>query len=219
MGNESKRRGNSNFTRIKYEYGEHVASDMNKNSNSKILLTNKFNQRILPLRCRKEKIIPQNLRFNVFPSILFDNSNIASKHTSVIKKLILSILNLEIKDICITIHILQRTLKSTEKKIIQSVSEKICKKFFAFELEEANKMFLSHKNKCKSKFERLKKIGTSDSTYNDVNSHPCLFDSWFVNLTDIDIPTAVTKTISLGKNFGIPYPFNKIPTKHRYCRF
>ena len=139
MGNESKLRGNSFFTKIKYKYGEHAASDMKKYSNSKILLTTKFNQRILLFRCRKEKIIPKNLRFNVFSSILFDNSNVASKHTAVIKKLQLSALNLEIKDICITIHRLQRTLKSTAKMITVLTRKNVQKNYFRLNCKKQTK--------------------------------------------------------------------------------
>ena len=46
-----------------------------------------------------------------------------------------------------------------------------------------------------------------------------LLDSWFTNLTDIHIPLPVAKTVSLGKNFGVPIPNNQLPIKHLFADF
>ena len=46
-----------------------------------------------------------------------------------------------------------------------------------------------------------------------------LTESWFINLIDTHIPTMVAKTLSLGKNFGIPFPLSKLPTKHLIADF
>ena len=44
-------------------------------------------------------------------------------------------------------------------------------------------------------------------------------DSWFTNLTDIHIPTEVVKTVSLGKNFAIPFSLKNILKKQMISDF
>ena len=60
---------------------------------------------------------------------------------------------------------------------------------------------------------------TEEIYLNNDDSPYYLNDSWFINLTDTDISTVVTKTISLGKNFGIPFPSEKLPIKHLIADF
>ena len=80
-------------------------------------------------------------------------------------------------------------------------------------------IFLSHKCSCKSKFERLIKGNEEFSKNNDNVPDYNLTNSWFTNLTDIYIPNEVVKTVSLGKNFGIPFSPKNIPTKQMISDF
>ena len=88
-----------------------------------------------------------------------------------------------------------------------------------FNIYKAHRIFLSHKCSCKSKFERLIKGNEDFSKNNDNVPDYNLTDSWFTNLTDIYIPTEVVKTVSLGKNFGIPFLPKNIPTKKMISDF
>ena len=121
------------------------------------------------------------------------------------------LLNLEIKDICITIHILRRDLHSTEQKIIQTLPLNVYKRFFNIESKTAHRIFLTHKQTCKSKFESLCRLKDDD--------HHRISGSWFTNLTDSHIPPTVTKILCLGNNFGIPVPNNQVPTKNLVADF
>ena len=161
---------------------------------AKYQLTIKFNQRILLLRCRKQKILPQHLLPVPSNFISFNNTNIARLHSSAFNKFQFSILNLEIKDICITIHRLQNDVRFNEQKILTTLPEIIYKQFFFFESQKILRISLSHRNSCKSKFERLIQAQTSLNN-DDIGRHCCLIDSWFTNLTDTHIPSAVAKTI------------------------
>ena len=116
MGNQSKRNGNGFFTIIKKNHGEHVVSYMKNFSRDKIQLTIKFNQRILLLHCRKEKILSKHLQFESSHLVYFDYSNIIHMHTLALYKF-KSTLYLEIRDICITIYRLSNYFRYFDKII------------------------------------------------------------------------------------------------------
>ena len=121
------------------------------------------------------------------------------------------LLNLEIKDICITIHIVQKVLHSTEQKITQILPLNVYQRFFELECKKVHRTFLAHKQTRKSKFESLFRLKNED--------HHRISDSSFTNLTDTHIPPTVTKTLILGKNFGIPFPNNQLPINHLVADF
>ena len=132
------------------------------------------------------------------------------------------LLNLEIKYICITIHRLKNTINYTVQKIMQILPPNICQRFFELESKKSHRIFLSHKQICKSKFENLieKRNKRNNMSKNGENSPDhVLIDSWFTNLTDIHIPLPEAKTVSLGKNFGVPIPNNQLPIKHLVADF
>ena len=64
-------------------------------------------------------------------------------------------------------------------------------------------------------------MGSTFSRTDNVDPHDNLTDSWFINLSETQISTMVAKTLSLGKNFGIPFSLSKLPTKHlrRFYRY
>ena len=64
---------------------------------------------------------------------------------------------------------------------------------------------------CENKFERLFRSKNGD--------HHRISGSWFTNLTDTQLPPIVTKTLSLSKNFGIPFPNNQLHTNHLFVDF
>ena len=70
---------------------------------------------------------------------------------------------LEIKDICITIHILQKDLHSAEQKITQTLPLNVYQRFSELERKKVHRIFLSHNQTCKYKFEsfQIKKRGPS----------------------------------------------------------
>ena len=81
MGNQSKRHDNGSFTKIKKNHGEHVVSYMKNLSRAKIQLATKFDQKILLLSCRKEKILSKHLQLSSSYLVSFDNNNITHKHS------------------------------------------------------------------------------------------------------------------------------------------
>ena len=89
---------------------------------------------------------------------------------------------------------------------MQILPPNICQRFFESETKKAHRIFLSHKQICKSKFENL--IEKRNKISKNVENTPdnALIDSWFTNLTDIHIPLPVAKTVSLGKKLWCPYP-------------
>ena len=55
--------------------------------------------------------------------------------------------------------------------------------FSFFESRKIDRIFLSHKSCCKSKFQRLIEMGSTFSRTNNV-TYWLLTDSWFINLSD-----------------------------------
>ena len=115
----------------------------------------KYNQSILLLRCRREKILPKHLQPHARNLVSFDNNNVTRIHTSAINKFKFTVHNLEIRDICITIHRLEKYFQFTQQKIKQMLPTHIYKQFFLYESNKAQNIFLPLKNICKSKFENL----------------------------------------------------------------
>ena len=76
-----------------------------------------------------------------------------------------------------------------------------------------------HKSSCKSKFQRVIEKGSTFLKTDNVDPRDNLTDSWFINLSETQIPITVAKTLSLGKNFGIPFSLSKLPTKHLIADF
>ena len=120
MGNQSNRRGNDFFARIKTNYGYHTLSFLKKFSQINVQLRVKYNQRILLLRCRREKVLPKHLQLHARNLVLFDNNNITRTHLSAINKFKFTVLNLEIRDICITIHRLEKDFQFLQQKLSKS---------------------------------------------------------------------------------------------------
>ena len=137
-------------------------------------------------------------------------------YTSALYKFHLSTLNLEIKDICITIHRLSKEIQFNERKIKQILFQDIYKQFSFFECKKIDRTFLSHKSSCKSKFQRLIELDSTFSKTDNVDPRDNLTDSWFINLSDTQIPTTVSE---IGKNFGISFFLSKLPTKHLIADF
>ena len=73
-------------------------------------------------------------------------------------------LNLEIKDICITIHILQKDLHSTGQKTTQILPLNVYQRFFELECKKVHRIFLAHKLTFKSKFESFSGQKTKSTT-------------------------------------------------------
>ena len=218
MGNQSNRRGNDFFARIKTNYGYHTLSFLKKFSQINVQLRVKYNQRILLLRCRREKVLPKHLQLHARNLVLFDNNNITRTHLSAINKFKFTVLNLEIRDICITIHRLEKDFQFLQQKIKQKLPAHIYKQFFLYESNKAQKIFSAQKNICKSKFVNLIKEKNNFLTNDNAFCHDPV-ESWFTNLTDTQFPPAVANTLSLGKNFGIPFRHKTIPTKHIIADF
>ena len=141
MGNQSQRRGNGYLSTIRNDYGEQTCKLLKNFSKIKTQIAIKCNQRILLLRCRRGKLLPQHLQCRSSNSFSFHNDKLTRK----------------------------------------------------------------------SKFESLFRSKNED--------HHRISDSWFTNLTDTHIPPTVTKTLSLGKNFGIPFPNNQLPINHLVADF
>ena len=104
-------------------------------------------------------------------------------------------------------------------KFKQILTHDIYRQFSFFESKKIDRIFLSQKSSCKSKFQRLIGMSRTFSGTDNADSHDNLTDSWFINLSVTQIPTTVAKTLSLGKNFGIPFPLSKLPTKHLIADF
>ena len=119
---------------IKKNHGEYVVLYMKNISRAKIQLTIKFNQKIRFLRCRKEKILSKHLQFKSSHLVSFDNTNITHMDSSALYKFHLSTLNSEIKDICITIHRLNKEIQFNERKIKQIIAQDIYKHVFFFRI-------------------------------------------------------------------------------------
>ena len=219
MGNQRKRHGKSFFKKIRNDFGQNVLLHMKNFSHTTVQLATKSNQRILLLRCRKETILPQHLQSTASNSVSFDNDNVTRMHLSAIKRFLFSTLNLEIKDICISIYRLKNDIRISKQKIMQILPKYIYEHVFLLESNKAHRIFLSLKCSYKSKFERLIKGNEDFSKSNDNVPDYNLTDSWLTNLTDIHIPTEVVKTDSLGKNFGIPFSPKNIPTKQMISDF
>ena len=62
------------------------------------------------------------------------------------------LLNLEINDICITIHRFKNTINSIAQKIMQTLPPISCQRFFKLQSKKAHRVILSHKKICKYKF-------------------------------------------------------------------
>ena len=202
MGNQSQSRGNGFLSTIRNDYGEPNSKLLKTFSKIKTQVAIESNQRILVLQSRRGKLLPQHLQCRSSNSFSYHNDNVSRMYSSSINNFNFMLLTLEIKDICIKIHILKKDLYLTEQKITQTLPPNIYQRFFELECKKIHRIFLAHKLSCKSKFESLSRSKNED--YHRFSS------SWFTNLTDTHIPPTVTKTLRLGKNFAIPLPKNQL---------
>ena len=139
--------------RILNSYREHTSNILKKFSKTNTKLAIKSNQRIFILRCRKKKLLPQHLNFHVTNSIVFANDTVSYMCSSLSENFKFRLLRFEIRDICITIHRLRKDIYSIERKIIKILPPVTYHRFFDSESIKAQKIFITYKNNCKSKFQ------------------------------------------------------------------
>ena len=131
MGNHRKRQSKNFFKKIRNDFGQNVLSHMKNFSYTTVQLATKFNQRILLLHCRTEKILPQDLQSTATNSVSFDNDNVTRMNLPAKKRFLFSTHNLEIKDIRISIH----RLKNDIRLRVQSGGLVLKTRFFMIDFE------------------------------------------------------------------------------------
>ena len=161
-------------------------------------------QRIIDSYCRSNDLIPryiQDLHGNLKHLKFY--SNRGNKLFNSCKKILQKkLLRLQIKDI--HLKFLKNKQKLIEKILLKNLDNNLVsslKSFYQNYLDNLNEKLIFNSNKKinalinKSNVEQPSNINNFDQNNNNKN--------WFLNLTNIEIPTRVIDTVSMGQKFSV----------------
>lgn len=182
-------------------YGIHVVRLMKQWHSLTIKLANNINRKNFLLKCRGNNIIPAHL-FNATKGLhglltTIDwtlNRNI-SNHIDRIEK---GTLNLEIKITYSNINRIKNNIELVKSQIIVLIPSHI---FINFN----NRLELSFKKWSERvKRSNIQKFMKLKFFTQNLNKPFTSNAKWFMNISDVDIPTEVSDFLSLGPKFGVP---------------
>ncbi|KAJ8685149.1 hypothetical protein QAD02_020942 [Eretmocerus hayati] len=125
----------------------------------------------------------------------------------------LQILNIEIEDLQIHVEYLCKQKRDIENQNRQSLSSTLADSFLGRQNahSQVNKFKLdaSHNRKFQSLHAQQESELTNNSDNNQIRSNT---EKWFVNTTDMEIPTEIIETLALGPKFSQPSSLDKTST-------
>ena len=148
----------------------------------------------------------------MFPSHLYNiNNKLKNRHfhskfcnlkfNSLLDKFILSIRNLEIKDICFHINFLKKELSNIITTLNNSSIDKhIIRNIFIYQ----DNKFVTYSDKFNKIYNNKFTINNNKQNVINVENNELvhLKNNWFINLQDLQVPKDVIDVVSLGNNFS-----------------
>lgn len=164
-----------------------------------------INNRIFLLRCRKNGVYPKHIVNEVrcIYSLCQEKHPYNRRVSNIVEKLRHDILNLEIKIINWKIDKLRKNIAHHKNVIGDSVPHDVVNNFMKYQDKFFHLTFRRVRDCNVKKFHQLTKLVTIPSLITQ--------SSWFMNLTTKQIPDFVTKLLSLGPKFSLPYDIKDFP--------
>ena len=187
------------YNEIRESRGTEVVLQMKAYSKYKRSMAQQLNRRSFLLECRRNGLIPKFITRNIKNlrnCIQIINNATFKKLSSIINQVQLKILNLEIDNCHKLIRELNFFINKIYDTIITSLPYNIASKFFITQNNAFHRLFNYHKTVQIHKLQFLKKRNEPNITCPD---------NWFVNTTNIEIPTDIKNFLSLGPKFSLPF--------------
>lgn len=188
------------YQNITHNYGHNATAVLKQWARTNIKLANKTNRRIFLLRCRKGNILPDHIAHNnrhITNMLDTTHGTIGSRINKFNLRLGKQVLNFEINITCSDIKSLNNIINNCKTSAFSLLPNHVVNDFISWQDRTFNKQFNKIKRKNIPKFTRLQSNVVSDRLFND-NS------KWFINLTNITIPTDISDLLSLGPKFSVP---------------
>lgn len=155
------------------------------------------------IECRRHDILPKHLEqlHASFKHIDLQSKWATNKLKRIINSLKKSILNIEIKDQHFHLALIRRRLNSIESELECILPTEILQTFYDTQQIKLSKFYFDHVSQKQKKMSNLVKVNDNvDFDFTD------LTNTWFKNLTEIDIPRDVIEVASLGNKFNFTKP-------------
>lgn len=168
-------------------------------------LANSINNRIFLLRCRHDGIYPKHIVNEVkcVYSLFQEKHPYNRKICTMVNKLKRDILNLEIKIVNWRITRLVKSIVYHRSSLRNRVPDRLISDFAM----RQEKFFQRTLNSVRSANVRKYHSLFSLADRPDVVTQP----NWLVNLTNVELPWFVSKILSLGSKFSLPYELKDFP--------
>ena len=196
------------FNDIKHQYGSATVGLLKTMAKIYIKQASMQNRRVFLLECRRQKLLPNHITHgtsNINSMLSYTHGQLGRRIQNFNCRLGNDILNLEIRVTFCELTSLKKQLLSITDQLSNLLPQYILNEYIARQQTRSN--YLSNKIKRKN----LNKLNLLQSKMsNNIKTK----DSWFKNLTDIDIPQDITSLLALGPKFSLNPPANEIKISH-----
>lgn len=209
------------FETMRTKYGNYLVTTMKELFKIKVKLAKAQNKKLFLLRCRKERVFPNNRRLKNSANI---NKMVFHKLES---RFIFSVINQEIAENFLRINKLDKLVIQKFQQIKTIISPYYFKNFTsklennfkfrydyikAINIRKFNNIYHNYSNNYNT---------TVDHPHDSVNNNitPSIDSNvdnnkWLVNLSEIEIPNKITDVLKLGEQFCPPLSGKFVPYKH-----
>jgi len=157
-------------------------------------------QLIFLLWCRRLAVLPTHI-FNFKTHITFNSNCVRHRLKRYITHFQKTLFNLEIKDTNFHLKFFRSSIYIIERKLFESLPSNIVLDFFELNVNKIHTYNRRMKAKLTTKFSKLKErffLNNNSFFYIDISK-------WIINLSSKQIPPKVSKLLSLGEKFGLPF--------------
>lgn len=185
------------YNNIKEKYGSEVVYNLKQYSKNKEKLAQFKNRKIFLLKTKSKHIFPKFMNFN-FNHIQFEDQKNELEFQNVMYTFKKKVMNLLIQDTVTRENQIMKQINVNLNYITQYLPESTCETFVVLEEHKFETKFCKIRETNINKFNILMKS----------KNKPILYDyceNSVENVSSIQVPDYVKKTLSLGQQFSIPF--------------
>lgn len=188
---------------IEHQYGMHAMQLFKRFNNVCNQIYKNTLDRMFLVRCRKDKIIPNFIRYrtkNIFQGIVEEQYK--NRTTSIINVTNKKILNMEIRMTMDRCKSKKKLLFLLRQSMYRLVPRHVVNEF----INNQKRSEINNKQRIKARLDKK-----YEKLLNDNSLQIQLDPKWFINLTDKEVPSDVSKMLALGNKFAVPHRKKEIP--------
>lgn len=156
-------------------------------------------------------MIPTHIK-NLKINISFHSSNVGHKFDNFKKSNQFKLLNFEIEDLNINLH-LRKRIKNVVDSLFRCLPHQLVLSFFELSRLRLKSFNQRIRNNCTNKFNNLQlKYNICSNPFANVDN-----SKWLINISGRSIPDRVTEFLSLGEGFALPIQNNKTEDRLNYA--